>query len=63
MSNAPLEAVLMNRSLANTGKFDPELLQTIVDGRSKPWKAAGPSVRGVLSASIPTKAYLTVYLI
>ncbi|KAG8893096.1 hypothetical protein FRC00_011041 [Tulasnella sp. 408] len=44
MSNAPLEAVLMNRSLVNTGKFDPELLQTIVDGRSKPWKAAGPSI-------------------
>ncbi|KAG8946878.1 hypothetical protein FRC04_011305 [Tulasnella sp. 424] len=44
MSNAPLEAILMNRSLVNTGKFDPELLQTIVDGRSKPWKAAGPSI-------------------
>ncbi|KAG9012625.1 hypothetical protein FRB90_006568 [Tulasnella sp. 427] len=44
MSNAPLEAVLMNRSLVNTGKFDPELLQTIVDRRSKPWKAHGPSI-------------------
>lgn len=63
MSNAPLEAVLMNRSLVNTGKFDPELLQKIVDGRSKPWKAAGPSVRGLLSAQTLTEVYLNAYLI
>lgn len=46
MSIAPLEAIKMNRSLVLDGKFDPELLQTIVDGRSRPWNGTN-SVRGV----------------
>ncbi|KAG8863371.1 hypothetical protein FRB96_008863 [Tulasnella sp. 330] len=37
MSIAPLEAIKMNRSLVLEGKFDPKLLQTIVEGRSRPW--------------------------
>ncbi|KAG8950976.1 hypothetical protein FRC03_012675, partial [Tulasnella sp. 419] len=38
MSIAPAEALKMNRELVLDGKFDTKLLETILEGKSKPWK-------------------------
>ncbi|KAG9035196.1 hypothetical protein FRB95_011930 [Tulasnella sp. JGI-2019a] len=61
MSIAPLEAIKMNRSLVLTGKFDPELLQTIVDGKSRPWNGKNsiitpPNRAGMLEQLARAKA-------
>lgn len=51
MSNAPLESVRINRSLVHTGSYDVKLLETILEGRSKPWKGAD-SVRFITVAEL-----------
>lgn len=55
MSVAPLEAVKMNRSLVFTGAFDPALLSTIVEGRSKPWRSSRPVSAAFTSLGLGTE--------
>lgn len=40
MSITPLESVKIARSLVHTGSYDPKLLETILDGRSRPWNGS-----------------------